>query len=201
MKKRIFALFILVCFCITLMPAFAAYNQAAGKNTVKQDEKAGIKFTLLKLEYDDYIGKEVYIRGRILPWSQDKYVVYKGPDVFLVENRIAAFKPRANDEVLMKVKVLRKDYVDYLQVVEGAIITPVAATVMKKGAVVITESYPFHVLTLVVSPNEKYEITGDLQYKMKDYVGNQVIAEGKIRDTSYNVFDKSLDVVKFGVIK
>lgn len=201
MNKKIIVALILICFCFCMIPAFAANNAASEKNVPQPAKPYNVKFSVLKLEFDDYLGKEIYVKCRIIPWAQDKSIVYQGGDLYILESYIKDFKPKIDDEVLLKVKVCKRDYVDYLQLIEGKIITPALAMVTKKGKITVVESAPHHILTLVVSPSEKYEIQGDLIEKLKECVGLNVVVEGKIRETSYGVFNKSLIVVKYEVLK
>lgn len=204
MKKKIFVLFILVCFCMSLVPAFAAYKAASEKEKKSPPPAKEIQttnFQVLRLEFDDYLGKEIYLKCRMYLWAQDSYIVTDGYDIMLVENYLKNFKPKQNDEVLIKVKVLKRDYVQYLKVLEGTVVVPASQIATKKGLITTTFSDPYQVLTLVVSPGEKYEITGDLVNKIRECIGSKVVIEGKIRSTSYNVFDKSLDALKFEVVK
>jgi|GEM_PF-5340001 len=197
MKNKFFAFLILTCFCLCMIPVFAA----AEKNISQPSKPYCVKFSVLQQEFSDYMGKEIYIKCRIIPWAQDKYIVYQGDDVYMLESYVKDFKPKANDEVLLKVKAAKDDFVEYFLLIEGKIITPASATVIKKGQITLVQSAPHHILTLVVSPKEKYEIQGDLVQKLKGCVGSNVVVEGKVRETSYGVFDKSLIVVKYEVLK
>lgn len=201
MNKKITGLFILVCFCFAAAASFAVLKDSNNQEIIPgMKQSSPVSVRLLKLERYDYAGKEVYLKCRILQWAQSEYVVYDDADFLTMDNRVKNFKPKNGDEVLLKVKVVNKERKMLLNLLEGKVISPALITA-KKGKLETIESEPFDILVLKVSDGEKYAVTGVYYYKLRDFIGKNIVAEGRIVNSIWDFADKAIDVVKYKVIK